>query len=739
MKNKAFFILSFLLLTMAVYAQSQQKKRGFLSFDGAQIYSFSDERQFALKMAWSSDDPQTQVDSQTTYDGQPSLYIQSAQGKDVRVQFRFSNRDIVGKTVVFSGKYKYREARNATVHFLIALDTFLRTFENKAATVTCDGESEWQSFSVEMPLERTSNFFFRIVSSGDVKLWLSDCQASVDGQSFDIMVNSTATPDRDVEFINESGINIDAPGQQVLENLEVLGKVWGFLKYFHPQVVTGNYNWDFELFRILPEIASAPDKVKRNERLSKWIDKYGEIGETEDYTVTDSTQYHRFAYLNWLEDPTLFDKELSAKLVKIKNAKRNSVFNYYLPPLGEKEEKEFIRERLYPTIGWQDQGYRLLTLYRLWNAVEYSFPYVNHTDKRWSSLLAKYLPEFITTPSEEELNRSIQKLTAEINDSHGNVGFPRFASRVPESSMRGLPLALTQTVDGKYAVESTHLREIERGSIILAVKGKSVSEIIEDYRPVIPTSNERTLMRDVASRLFLTTEEETEVTVEFEGKVHKKKVPTQTFTMPAAMERKTPGDYKLMSKGIIYINVGDISYEDLNERVKELSDAKGLILDLRRYPMPYTKDVLEKYLYPRPTPYMWFSMNSKKYPGNFFLDIKGDVGLEENPDYFKGKIAILVNEGTQSFGELSAIAYRVAPRSAIIGTQTAGANGHYGYLYLPRAIKISYTMAGAFYPDWGMNQRVGVRIDIPVEQTAEDVEAGEDLWIKKAIEYIEEN
>jgi C-terminal processing protease CtpA/Prc len=123
---------------------------------------------------------------------------------------------------------------------------------------------------------------------------------------------------------------------------------------------------------------------------------------------------------------------------------------------------------------------------------------------------------------------------------------------------------------------------------------------------------------------------------------------------------------------------------------------------------------------------MWYSINSKKFPGNFGLDIIGKIGFKENPDYFKGKIAILVNEMTQSFGELMSVAYRVAPKSAVIGTQTAGANGHVGYLYLPRGIKFTYTMAGAFYPEWKLNQRDGVTIDIPVEQTVEDIAAGED-------------
>ena len=156
-----------------------------------------------------------------------------------------------------------------------------------------------------------------------------------------------------------------------------MGKVWGFLKYFHPQVVVGKYNWDFELFRVMPGIAAAKSKKERNSLLNEWIDKYGKITETEEYVIGDSAQYHRFAQLGWLEDPNVFDKKLSEKLVRIKNAKRNSVLNYYLPILTGKEEVEFARDKPYPSIDWEDQGYRILTVYRLWNAIEHGYPYAN--------------------------------------------------------------------------------------------------------------------------------------------------------------------------------------------------------------------------------------------------------------------------------------------------------------------------------------------------------------------------
>ncbi len=733
---KKYFLCFSLLLFALLWASAQSylDKKGFLSFDNATLISSDNMSPNPPKMAWYSNNPRVIVDYQTRYNkNQPSLLISSTKEKDINAFFHFSNRDIVGKKIVFHGKYKYEQAKDAQVSFSIALNTFSRSILTEKTTVACNGDQDWNSFSIEMPLDRTEHFYFHIISSGNIKLWVSDCQVEVDGQSLDILENPTAEADKDFDFIDSSTIAIgNSPAPQVLENLEILGKVWGFLKYFHPQVIVGKYNWDFELFRVLPTIANAKNREDRNRLLGKWIDKYGDIVETENYSVYDSTQYHRFASLNWLEDPTLFDKELSTKLVKIKNAKRNSVFNYYMVPLAWKEEVEFTRDKPYNTISWQDQGYRILTLYRLWNAIEYCFPYTTYTDNKWSTLLAKYLPEFVMAPSEDALDNSIKKLATEINDSHGEVILPK-----PSPVMRGLPMSLTQTSDGKLAVSSTRLMEIDRGAVILAVNDKPVSAIIEGYRTTIPASNEKGLIRNATHKLFLTPNEKIKVSFQYHGKVHNEQVPTQTYTRNEHIEIKKPQEYHLQKKDILYMNLGEIGAEEMETILKNKSDAKGLILDLRKYPLGYTKDILEKYIYPEPTEYMWFSMNAKKYPGNFFLDIRGNAGLTNNADYFKGKIAILVSETTQSLGELSAIAYRAAPRSAIIGTQSAGANGHIGYLFLPRGIRFVYTMAGAFYPNWKPNQRVGVKIDIPVKQTVDDVSTGEDMWIRNAIEYIE--
>ena len=45
-----------------------------------------------------------------------------------------------------------------------------------------------------------------------------------------------------------------------VEKLSSLCKVWGFLKYYHPNVAKGNFNWDEQLLNTLPKIIQSKTK-----------------------------------------------------------------------------------------------------------------------------------------------------------------------------------------------------------------------------------------------------------------------------------------------------------------------------------------------------------------------------------------------------------------------------------------------------------------------------------------------
>ena len=54
-------------------------------------------------------------------------------------------------------------------------------------------------------------------------------------------------------YIPFSGDINSKENKDLITNLELMGKLWGFLKYHHPAVGKGNWDWDHELFGILPE------------------------------------------------------------------------------------------------------------------------------------------------------------------------------------------------------------------------------------------------------------------------------------------------------------------------------------------------------------------------------------------------------------------------------------------------------------------------------------------------------
>ena len=98
---------------------------------------------------------------------------------------------------------------------------------------------------------------------------------------------------------------------------------------------------------------------------------------------------------------------------------------------------------------------------------------------------------------------------------------------------------------------------------------------------------------------------------------------------------------------------------------------------------------------------------------------------------------MLVNETTVSRAEFITMAFQTVPGAKVIGIQTAGADGNVSMIPLPGQISVPFTGIGVFYPDGTETQRVGVRIDIPVELTIAAAREGRDEVLERAVRYID--
>ncbi len=69
-------------------------------------------------------------------------------------------------------------------------------------------------------------------------------------------------------------------------------------------------------------------------------------------------------------------------------------------------------------------------------------------------------------------------------------------------------------------------------------------------------------------------------------------------------------------------------------------------------------------------------------PG-LIVDIKTLTAGTDNPDYYRGKVVVLVDERAVSLSEFTVMALQTAPDSTVIGSRTAGADGNISYFTLP--------------------------------------------------------
>ena len=95
------------------------------------------------------------------------------------------------------------------------------------------------------------------------------------------------------------------------QKLATTCKVWGFLKYYHPNVASGKFNWDEQLLEVLPQIENANTKEQFSKVLENWIDVLGEVKKTAPIKDNDTTEYfYKNLDLAWISKNALFSKKV---------------------------------------------------------------------------------------------------------------------------------------------------------------------------------------------------------------------------------------------------------------------------------------------------------------------------------------------------------------------------------------------------------------------------------------------
>lgn len=731
--------LAFLVLFISITADCQTKKAlSKFNFDFENI-----ENGFPSGWNKNANPNYTHVlDSANVKSGKYAVSIEFKKGIPAFDSWTFTIPDnYAGRKITLSGYIKTENVTDGYAGLWMRIDPSI-AFDNMGKNGV-KGTTDWTKYEITLDMnpEKTKQIVLGGLLAGKGKMWIDDLKVSVDGKEIKDLKpieRKLFAAEKDKEFDNGSGIIFLPVYNNQIENLKTLGLIWGFLKYYHPNIAKGEYNWDYELFRILPKVVNAENTKTRDEILVKWIDSFGQISEGKK-TEAKSGEIKFEPDLNWMTN-SAFSKELTALLLKVKNASRSGE-HYYIglkPGVGN---PDFKNENAYTTMKYPDAGFRVLTLFRYWNMIQYYFPYKNLIEEDWKNVLEEFIPKIINTTNSTDYTLTVLELIGRVHDTHANIwggnsnldnyfGINRAA--VELTFIENKPV-VTKYYDEKLGKETG----LVIGDVITSINNRPVEEIIKDKLKYSPASNYSTQLRDIAKNLLRTND--TIIHVEFVNDAEKRNINLKAFSSKQINIYGQPlvkdTCFKLINQDIAYINNGSVKRKYLPEIWKETKNTKGLIIDIRNYPSDFIIYDLSNYLMPKKTPFVKFTNGSIENPGRFTYENSVSAGMKNN-GYYKGKVVILVNEISQSSAEYHSMAYKVHPNATVIGSTTAGADGNVSQIMLPGGIMTMISGIGVYYPDGKETQRIGIVPDIEVKPTIQGIKKGRDELMEKAIEII---
>lgn len=608
------------------------------------------------------------------------------------------------------------------------------------------GTNDWKEYSITLPLHRDAKqLHFGVLVAGSGKVWADDLQLLVDGKPIweaPKMERPQTKLGLDHEFDAGSGIALSGLTKIQIENLALLGKVWGFLKYHHPSVAAGRHHWDYELFRVLPKLLAARDRDAGNAVLRDWVSGLGEVPSCKPCITLTDDDVHLRPEMDWIGDDGMVGRDLAAVLQAIYR-NRPGGGQFYISQVPGIGNPVFEHELPYTGVKFPDAGYQLLALYRFWNVINYWYPNRNLLDQDWSQVLADFVPRIALAKDKDAYQLETIALIAKVTDTHANLWSAPPQLRPPAGNCQ-LPIA-TRFVENRAVVTgytdaaSGPATGFKIGDVVESLEGVPVEELVQRWAPYYPASNQPARLRDIARAMTRGSCSAARAGVRRANQsvqITADRQPLASLDQKVGRTHDLPGEtFRLLSDQVAYLKLSSVQAAQASSYVDRARGTKGLVIDIRNYPSEFMVFALGSLLVDRPTPFARFTSGVVDSPGAFrWLGVP--VTLSPKQPHYPGKVVILVDEVSQSQAEYTAMAFRTAPQAVVVGSTTAGADGNVSQILLPGGLSTMISGIGVFYPDKRPTQRVGIVPDVEARPTIEGIREGRDEVLEEGLRQI---
>ena len=622
-----------------------------------------------------------------------------------------------GRRLTLSGYIKTEAVNNGYAGLWVRVDPDV-SFANMSNNGV-KGDSDWKKYELTVPYSGSAEqIVFGGMLIGEGQAWFDNFSISIDGVPVCRLEGKDVnTPEKSDSVFHRQLLHGELSNSQVMRLFD-LCKLWGAMKYAHPDAMNGDIDMDLELAKILPAIINTDNEDSVQVLLREWC-RPGNIPETGNSVAPAWAYSNTSAYIKdlmnsfWSAD---FTRESHYIRLEI-----NSVPN-------------FQNERRYEDIPFPSQPLQLLSLFRFWNAVQYYYPNIGSIPN-WDDVLEEYIPIFMNAESKQEYVSSLNRLSHEVFDGHSQVYAESdpyrilYGSKKPDLEAKFIGNQLYVSSAGESA------RAIEPGDRVISIDGQSISGIYDKREHLTIAANQGAIKLRISEEIFRTDGDSLTLVLQSADNNALKEITIPAFsTMPGTSEPASDTCYKEIN-GVGYIDVGSLKQQHLTSLWNSIKGTKALIIDLRPYPNEYILYRLGDMLADGTYRFAKIRQLRTVRPRDFEI-IDAEPLRGSRLSCYKNPVYVIIDESTFSQSEYTALALTSLPNAKSVGRQTSGTDGDISTIWLPGGVLTGLSGVSVLDSDGNPTYRVGLIPDIEIQSTVDELKDGTDAILNHVLRLM---
>jgi hypothetical protein len=494
-------------------------------------------------------------------------------------------------------------------------------------------------------------------------------------------------------------------------------KIYGIVKYFHPDYLSGKIMIDPLFIKYLLPQDSNYSKRVFNESVYQILNKTGHNTGSRLYS---SSVPQTNSLFSWIDKSSILDSVNKRILMSLtQNINQRDKLFYASNIVGNVGPVTIKNEIIADDKSFPSYKYRILALAKYWNIINFFYPYKSQIDS-FDQLNLKYLPQLSKCISANDYHLSILKLTSEIKDGHTNTKSDvldtyfgqQYLPIIPEYSANHYNVSKVSPNGSKF----------HPGDILLKINNKSVDSIAKEYEQYISSKNRYAIQTRICSLISRCKDIMVTVKLLRNNDTLLINSPTLTYTQHYYLTYSILPVPSYKQKQTEYFN---LYLANINDIRNAFEYADTVIFDLRFYIKNNLMYEIAKLILPEKTKYILISTPDLNNPGNFRDTSDFHVGMI-NPNPFRGTLIVIINENTISQAETACMIFSKYKKVIFVGRNTCGANGDKVVFNLPGRITTQFSGVEVFDLNRKGTQNIGIKPDIYIERLPKNIADGTD-------------